>query len=164
VFWNVLLDDIFIVYKTLNTPYGFAFSYSRYISQGLERTYNVTNIEELMKSIQQMAYNEFHPLYYDIRNNHASQSLYSYQTLRTPTLAREYTQDYSMTDSEVTDSEFYQNSEGHIGYVEDGGQIYEEIITDCEETEIEHELSSNIDSPYMTQNIYNIMHSLSASN
>jgi len=164
VFWNVLLDDIFIVYKTLNTPYGFAFSYSRYISQGMERTYNVTNIEELMKSIQQMAYNEFHPLYYDIRNNHASQSLYSYQTLRTPTLAREYTQDYSMTDSEVTNSTFYQNSEGHIGYVEDGGQIYEEIITDCEDTEIEHELSCNIDSPYMTQNIYNIMHSLSASN
>jgi hypothetical protein len=88
--------------------------------------------------------------------------LYSYQTLRTPTLAREYTQDYSMTDSELTNSTYYQTSQGHIGYVEDGGEIYEEIITDCEDSEIEHELSSNIDSPYMTQNMYNIMHSLSS--
>jgi Mg-chelatase subunit ChlD len=162
VFWNVLLDDVFILYKTLNTPYGFAFSYSRYISQGLERTYNVTNIQELLKNIQQMAYNESHPLYYDIRNNHNAQSLYSYKTLRSPTLMREYTQDYSMSEFDEDDSQIYQNSEGHIGYVEDSGEIYEEIITDCEDDEIVHELSNNIDSPYMTQNMYNIMHSLSS--
>jgi hypothetical protein len=109
-----------------------------------------------------MAYNESHPLYYDIRNNHNAQSLYSYKTLKTPTLAREYTQDYSMSELDLDNCQIYQNSEGHIGYVEDSGEIYEEIITDCEDDEIVHELSNNIDSPYMTQNMYNIMHSLSS--
>jgi hypothetical protein len=168
-FWNVLLDDIFILYKTIHTPFGFVFSYSRYISQGFERTYNVTNIGDLLKNIQQIADDEFHPLYYDIRNNNNVQSLYSYKTLRTPTLVREYTQDYSMSDLDVypnadtdsTQSQFYQNSEGHIGYVEDNNEIYEEIITEHEDAEIYHELSNNIDSPYMTQTMYNIMSSLS---
>ena len=169
VFWNMLLDDIFILYKTINTPYGFVFSYSRYVSQGLERSYSVTNINDLLDSIREMAYNECHPFYNDIRMRHDAQSLYSYKTLKTSTLSRDYTQDYSMVhldfdiDSEYK-SEIHENNKYHVGYLEDENEIYEEIITDYneEDDEIHHELSGNIDSPYMTQNMHSIMCAVSS--
>lgn len=52
LFWKVLLDDIFIVYKTIGTEYAHLYSNSRQISQGMQHTYAVNNIDELNKFIQ----------------------------------------------------------------------------------------------------------------
>ena len=52
--------------------------------------------------------------------------------------------------------------EGIVGYVEDNSDIFAETITDCIDDEIQHELSDNIDSPYMTQEMHDVMRSVSS--
>ena len=45
-FWKVLLDDMFITYKTLGSPYSHMYTNSRQSSQGRQQTYAVTNLDD----------------------------------------------------------------------------------------------------------------------
>jgi hypothetical protein len=47
-FMNVLLDDIYIAYKTFGTVHAQMYSAARQSSQGRQQTYNVTNVDELV--------------------------------------------------------------------------------------------------------------------
>jgi hypothetical protein len=169
IFWNVLLDDIFILYKTINTPYFYMFSLSRYMSQGLQRAYSVTNIKELLKDIHYNIGRDSNYIHDIVRNkiNNINQTLYKYDTvhtLRTPTLQREYTQennDYDFDEYANTDQNLYE-IEGIVGYVGENSDILAETITDYTDDEIQHELSDNTDSPYMTQEMQNVMRSVSS--
>lgn len=49
IFWKVLLDDIYIAYKTFNTSKFYLYTNSRQTSQGNQLTYNVNNIHENKK-------------------------------------------------------------------------------------------------------------------
>ena len=164
IFWNVLLDDIFIVYKTIHTPYFYPCSLSRYMSQGLQRAYSVTNIKELIEDIQYNIGRDSNYIHDIVRNkiNNINQTLYTYdtvRTLRTPTLCREYTQAYDDYEDIIDEDE--DEIEGIVGYVGENGDILAETITECLDDEIQHELSDNIDSPYMTQKIRDVMRSVS---
>jgi hypothetical protein len=172
-FWNVLLDDIFILYKTINTPYFYMFTLSRYMSQGLQRAYAVTNIQDLLKDIQNNIGRDANYIHDIIRNkiNNINQTLYTYDTmyaLRTPTLQREFTQSYNDYDydyvedaDDVIDPESVYEVQGIVGYVAENSDIYAETIHEYLNDEIQHELSDNIDSPYMTQDIHSVMRSVS---
>ena len=45
-FWKVLLDDLFITYKTLGSPCSHMYTNSRQSSQGRQQMYAVTNIDD----------------------------------------------------------------------------------------------------------------------
>jgi len=47
-FMNILLDDIYIAYKTFGTVHAQMYSAARQSSQGRQQTYNVTNVDELV--------------------------------------------------------------------------------------------------------------------
>jgi hypothetical protein len=47
-FMNILLDDIYIAYKTFGTAHAQMYSAARQSSQGRQQTYNVTNVDELV--------------------------------------------------------------------------------------------------------------------
>jgi len=45
VFWKVLLDDIYITYRTINSAYSHMFASARQTSQGRQYSYNVNNLD-----------------------------------------------------------------------------------------------------------------------
>jgi hypothetical protein len=45
VFWKVLLDDIYIAYKTINSAYSHLFTSARQMSQGRQYSYTVNNLD-----------------------------------------------------------------------------------------------------------------------
>ena len=47
IFWKVLLDDIYIAYKTFGTRYSYLYTNSRQNTQGKQQTYTVNNLEDL---------------------------------------------------------------------------------------------------------------------
>jgi hypothetical protein len=53
VFWKVMLDDIYIVYKTMGTRFYHMYAASRKLSQGRQYTYAVNNIEECVKEARE---------------------------------------------------------------------------------------------------------------
>lgn len=61
VFWKVLLDDIYIVYKTAGTRFYHMYAASRKLSQGRQYTYSVNNIEECVKEARRYNRRMDHP-------------------------------------------------------------------------------------------------------
>jgi uncharacterized protein YegL len=149
--WNLLLDDIFIAYKTINTPYFYMFAYARYISQGLQRAYAANHIQDLWKDIQMNIGRDANYREEIVRSTITTnnQTLYTYVSVITPTYNDEEPHDNLYT------------IDGVVGYVGENGNIYTETIRDCLEDEIIHELTDSINSPYMTQEMREVMHSLS---
>ena len=47
VFWKVLLDDVYVAYKTIDSQYSYLYTNSRQTSQGMQQTYAVNNLEGL---------------------------------------------------------------------------------------------------------------------
>ena len=47
IFWKVLLDDVYIAYKTIDSQYSYLYTNSRQTSQGMQQTYAVNNLEGL---------------------------------------------------------------------------------------------------------------------
>lgn len=135
------------------------FAYARYISQGMQRAYAANHIQDLWKDIQMNIGRDANYREHIVRSkiNDSNQTLYTYDSVITPNLASECTQTYN-------DEEPHENLytiEGVVGYVGENGNIYTETIRDCLEDEIIHELTDSINSPYMTQEMREVMHSLS---
>jgi hypothetical protein len=50
LFWKLLLDDIYITYRSLDTEYGHMYTTSRHNSQGRQDTYTVNNIDDTINN------------------------------------------------------------------------------------------------------------------
>ena len=153
-FWKMLLDDIYITFKTFNTTHSYMYSRSRQISQGSQTTYSVNNIDNfhdidvfdnqntrskvLVNSVkpkqqETTVFGQNIPYLEYINTDNLSQM--NHLTLDTDMINQDfcfYTKGIDSDDS--TDDEYY--------------------ICDVD---LDYQLSDNLDSPYTCDEILSIM-------
>jgi uncharacterized protein YegL len=149
-FIKVLMDDLYVSYKTMNTHTSHMYSCARQTSQGRQYSYNVTNIQEdefkLKRSSRKFNVKQT-PL--NRTNNILCQCL-------------DTNEDKDNDDDDDTDSLFIK----HINKKLDFGNEYDEIFREhdieenCDEFD-DFVLSQNIETTYTSPSIMNMMRSVS---
>jgi len=182
-FWKVLLDDMFITYKTLGSPYSHMYTNSRQSSQGRQQTYAVTNLDDYTLETQM-----FSPPQRNV-NFLGRQSSLGTQTILTQATAdvddETSTLEYNYAEPDPFDMQYSERltidttlpydyttlppppalrRSSAIGGVPVGNPSQYHHFqgeTFPEYEDLQHELSDNTETSYATQQIMSVMRSVS---
>lgn len=159
-FWKMLLDDIYITFKTFNTSGSYMYSSSRQISQGSQTTYAVNNID-CFEHIDMFDNNTHYNNIGDtqrimksstyIQNN--NNNIFNKNV---PYLQFINKNDLSQNNHLTLDMDIINNDFCFYAKDIDSDDSTEEEFFMCD-LDIDYELSDNIDSPYTSDEIINIM-------
>jgi uncharacterized protein YegL len=184
LFWKVLLDDLFITYKTLGSPCSHMYTNSRQSSQGRQQTYAVTNLDDYTLETQMFSPPERNVNFLGRQSRLGTQTILTQATAdvddETSTLEYNYAKrdQFDMQDSErltidttlpydytTLPSPPALRRSSAIGRV----PIDPLLLLDDEHQgatfpdyeELQHELSDNTETSYATQQIMSVMRSVS---
>lgn len=146
IFWKVMLDDIYISYKTVGTKYSHMYTNSRQMSQGRECSWNVGGINY----IPEMNTNNRRKFMFPEIN---SQMDDGYEELSS-SLSNIPLMPPSPKILPTIKYDYLKNNPNNLSFDDDTQNPFEEFD---DFDDIEHEISMPTDSPYITQEILNTM-------
>jgi uncharacterized protein YegL len=153
-FIKVLMDDLYVSYKTMDTHRSHMYSCARQTSQGRQYSYNVTNIEEEVKNFKiKRSFGRFNVKQTPLKRN---------KNILCQCLDTNDDADVPDANNDDTDSLFVQHINKKLEFENEYDEIFREhdIDENCDEFD-DFVLSQNTETTYTSPSIVNMMRTVS---